>query len=154
MVKTKKKISKKSKSVKKSRKPNGTPDGHLAIRVLAMPADTNPSGDIFGGWVLSQMDIAGGLMTTKITGGRTVTVSVDTMSFYYPVLVGDTLCCYVSVVKIGRTSITVKVESWASRQYQDERIMVTEGIFTYVAVDPARTPRPISRDLVRKHLQP
>lgn len=120
------------------------PQGELAVRVLAMPADTNPAGDIFGGWVLSQMDIAGGLVTARATKGRTVTVAIDSMNFHKPVLVGDTLCCYVSVVKMGKTSITVKIESWVRRQYDDaERVLVTEGMFTYVAVTKDRVPRKI-----------
>lgn len=121
-----------------------TPDGELAIRVLAMPENTNPAGDIFGGWVLSQMDIAGGLVTKKISKGRTVTVAVDSMTFNKPVLVGDTLCCYVKLIKTGKTSLTVKIETWVSRQYNESREKVTEGIFTYVAVSSDRKPRLIN----------
>tara|TARA_R110000868_G_scaffold110286_1_gene298970 strand:+ start:8123 stop:8515 length:393 start_codon:yes stop_codon:yes gene_type:complete len=117
------------------------PIGELAIRVLAMPENTNPAGDIFGGWVLSQMDIAGGLFTKKISKGRTVTVAVDSMTFNKPVLVGDTLCCYVSLLKTGKTSLSVKIESWVSRQYSEGREKVTEGVFTYVAVSSDRKPR-------------
>ena len=118
------------------------PKGELAIRVLAMPENTNPAGDIFGGWVLSQMDIAGGLVTKKLSKGRTVTVAVDSMSFHKPVLVGDTLCCYVEHLKSGRTSMTVKIETWVAREYSETREIVTEGTFTYVAVTPDRQPRP------------
>lgn len=121
-----------------------TPDGELAIRVLAMPENTNPAGDIFGGWVLSQMDIAGGLVTKKISKGRTVTVAVDSMTFNKPVLVGDTLCCYVKLIKTGKTSLTVKIETWVSREYHETREKVTEGIFTYVAVTSDRKPRLIN----------
>jgi acyl-CoA thioesterase YciA len=121
-------------------------NGELAIRVLAMPENTNPAGDIFGGWVLSQMDIAGGLVTKRIAKGRTVTVAVESMRFHKPVLIGDTLCCYVEVIKVGRTSITVKIESWVSREYGEAREMVTEGVFTYVAVAADRSPRPVKRD--------
>jgi len=119
------------------------PQGDLSIRVLAMPSDTNPAGDIFGGWVLSQMDIAGGLVTAKVCKGRTVTIAIESMTFHKPVLVGDTLCCYVEVTRKGNTSITVKIESWAKRQFQDNRELVTEGLFTYVAVTKDRIPRPI-----------
>ena len=119
------------------------PSGELAIRVLAMPDNTNPAGDIFGGWVLSQMDIAGGLITKKISKGRTVTVAVESMVFHLPVLVGDTVCCYVKVIKSGRTSIKVNIETWVSRQYEEKREKVTEGVFTYVAVSSDRKPRPI-----------
>lgn len=118
----------------------------LAIRTLAMPADTNPAGDIFGGWVLSQMDIAGGLASKKIAKGRTVTVAVDSMIFHRPVLIGDTLCCYVKIEKIGRTSVTIKVEAYVSRQYQSQREKVTEGLFTYVKVDKQRKPMPIDQN--------
>lgn len=122
-----------------------TPRGEMAIRTLAMPADTNPAGDIFGGWVLSQMDIAGGIVTKKCAKGRTVTVAVDSMTFHLPVLVGDVLCCYAEIIKIGTTSITARIEAWATRQYEDERTLVTEGIFTYVAVDANRNPRKIEK---------
>ena len=122
------------------------PSGEMAVRVLAMPADTNPAGDIFGGWVLSQMDIAGGLVTARLSKGRTVTIAIDSMTFHKPVLVGDTLCCYVEVVKMGRTSMTVKIESWVRRQFDEfERLMVTEGVFTYVAVTADRVPRAIKK---------
>jgi len=120
-----------------------TPTGEPAIRVLAMPSDTNPAGDIFGGWVLSQMDIAGGLVTAKECKGRTVTIGIQSMTFHKPVLIGDTLCCYVEIIQKGNTSMTVKIESWAKRQYEDVREMVTEGVFTYVAVTKDRKPRSI-----------
>ena len=124
-----------------------TPTGEMAVRVLAMPADTNPAGDIFGGWVLSQMDIAGGIVTARATKGRTVTVAIDSMTFHKPVLVGDTLCCYVEVKKIGKSSITVHIESWVRRQFEDEgRVLVTEGVFTYVAVTNDRIPRAIPKE--------
>jgi len=122
-------------------------EGTLAIRVLAMPADTNPAGDIFGGWVLSQMDIAGGLVTKKATNGRTVTIAVDSMTFHLPVFVGDTICCYVKILKFGKTSIKVKIETWAARQYDNIREKVTEGVFTYVAVTEDRIPRQIEENL-------
>ena len=117
------------------------PKGELSIRTQAMPADTNPSGDIFGGWVLSQMDIAGGVFSSSLARGRTVTVAVDAMTFHRPVLVGDILCCYVQNMKTGNTSLSVKVEAWVSRNFR--RFKVTEGIFTYVAIDEDRKPRPI-----------
>ena len=128
----------------KDQKSNEQPVGELAIRTLAMPGDTNPAGDVFGGWVLSQMDIAGGLVTKKIAKGRTVTVAVNSMTFYLPVLVGDTLCCYVDVLKIGRTSIRVKIEAWSQQEYAEKRSKVTEGEFTYVAVTSDRIPRAVN----------
>lgn len=127
---------------------SNNPKGELAIRVQAMPENTNPAGDIFGGWVLSQMDIAGGLVTKKVSRGRTVTIAVDAMTFYKPVLVGDTLCCYCEVIKTGKTSLTVKIESWVSRQYEDIREKVTEGTFTYVAVSEDRVPRKIDEPYI------
>lgn len=119
------------------------PKGELAVRTLAMPADTNPNGDIFGGWVLSQMDIAGAIIAGKEAKGRTVTVQVETMTFHRPVHVGDVLCCYVDVIKIGNTSLKLKIEAWAMRNFDPDRVKVTEGIFTYVAIDENRKPRPI-----------
>lgn len=119
--------------------------GDLTIRVLAMPADTNPSGDVFGGWLLSQMDIAGGVFCRKIAKGRVVTVAIDSTTFKLPVFVGDTLCCYVHLIKKGRTSITVGIEAWVNREYGEEgsSIKVTEGEYTYVKVDEKRNPIPI-----------
>lgn len=120
---------------------NQDTNGEMITRTLAMPADTNPDGDIFGGWVLSQMDIAGGILTKKVANGRTVTIALDSMVFHLPVFVGDVLCCYGEVIKTGRTSITVKIDAFARRQYKDERVKVTEGIFTYVHVDENRRPK-------------
>ncbi|PCH88893.1 MAG: acyl-CoA thioesterase [Flavobacteriales bacterium] len=121
------------------------PKGELTIRVVAMPKDTNPSGDVFGGWLLSQMDLAGGVFCKQIAKGRVVTVAIDSTQFKLPVFVGDTLCCYVDYVKQGRTSVTVHIEAWVNREYdKDKRILVTRGDFTYVKVDDDRGPIPIS----------
>ena len=114
-----------------------------ALRTIAMPADANPNGDIFGGWVLSQMDLAGGAVALRRASGRVATVAVTGMTFHLPVFIGDEVSCYAEIVKIGRTSITVKIESWARRGLAGERIKVTEGLFTYVAIGPDRRPRPI-----------
>lgn len=111
------------------------PKGALTIRTLAMPADTNPAGDIFGGWVLSQMDIAGSIAAVERTGGRTVTVAVEAMTFIAPVKVGDVLCVYTSVDRVGTTSITVGVEAWARRNRLSDRVKVTEGRFVFVALN-------------------
>ena len=108
-----------------------------------MPADANPNGDIFGGWLLSQMDLAGGAVARRRAKGRTATVAITGMSVHRPVLVGDEVTCYASILRIGRTSITVKVESWVRRGTSAEQIDVTEGIFTYVAIDSDRRPRPV-----------
>mgnify|MGYP000335693091 CR=1 FL=1 len=118
--------------------------GELCVRTLAMPGDTNPNGDIFGGWVLSQMDIAGGIYSGKRCHGRTVTVSVETMTFHKPVMVGDVLCCYCSTIKEGNSSLKMKIEAWVIRRFDTRRVKVTEGTFTYVAVDEDRRPRSIN----------
>ena len=128
-----------------SKKDETNPRGELACRTLAMPRDTNPNGDIFGGFVLSQMDIAGGIFTRKLTGAKTVTVAVDAMEFHLPVLVGDVICCYCELIKTGRTSVTVHVEVWVTRQFEEERIKVTEGTFTYVAINDQRRPIPFKK---------
>ena len=118
--------------------------GELATKTLAMPADTNPQGDIFGGWVLSQMDIAGGVVGRGITKGRVVTVFVDGMTFHKPVFVGDVLSCFAKLVKIGNTSMTLKIEAWVERDFKSFK--VTEGTFVYVAVDKNRVPRKIKKN--------
>ncbi|MCH8035949.1 MAG: acyl-CoA thioesterase [Proteobacteria bacterium] len=119
------------------------PRGTLAIRTLAMPADANPSGDIFGGWVLSQMDIAGGIVARERARGRVATVAVTAMTFHLPVYVGDVLCAYVEIEKIGRTSITTWIEAWALRGTGGGRVRVTEGQFTFVALDENGRPRTV-----------
>ena len=120
------------------------PVGELALRTLAMPADTNPAGDIFGGWLLSQMDIAGGMTARVIAHGRVVTVAIDRMIFHKPVYVGDAVCCYCEILKVGRTSISIKIQAWAIRgAVHDERQKVTEGVFTYVALDEDGSPHPV-----------
>lgn len=119
------------------------PAGELQTRTLAMPADANPSGDIFGGWVLSQMDIAGGIWASQHAAGRVATVAVDAMSFIRPVNVGDVLCVYARTVRQGRTSLSVGIEAWVLRDRVNERLKVTEGVFTFVAIDADGKPRPI-----------
>ncbi|MBT6084204.1 MAG: acyl-CoA thioesterase [Rhodospirillaceae bacterium] len=112
------------------------PIGELALRTLAMPADTNPSGDIFGGWLMGQMDIAGGIAAGSRAGGRVATVAVDGFTFHKPVHVGDVVCCYTKILRTGRTSVTIRVQAWTLRRHQaDVRIKVTEGNFTFVALD-------------------
>lgn len=119
------------------------PRGQLAIRTLAMPADTNQYGDIFGGWVLGQMDIAGGITASQHAHGRFATVAVEAMTFHKPIHVGDVVCLYADVVRIGRTSIAINVEAWVVRRERTERILVTEGLYTYVALDRNGRPRPV-----------
>jgi acyl-CoA thioesterase YciA len=111
------------------------PCGDLMTRTLAMPADANPSGDIFGGWVLSQMDIAAGICAGQRARGRVATVAIEAMSFHKPVHVGDVLCVYSNIERTGRTSIRVRLEAWALRNRLGDRVKVTDGIFTFVAID-------------------
>jgi acyl-CoA thioesterase YciA len=120
------------------------PGTEPAIRTIAMPADTNPHGDIFGGWLLCQMDLAGATVAVRRAGGRVVTVAITAMAFHRPVCVGDEVSCYGSVEKIGTTSITIKIESWARRGTGVTPIKVTEGLFTYVRVDVGGQPQPIA----------
>ncbi|MFO1167471.1 MAG: acyl-CoA thioesterase [Rhodoblastus sp.] len=121
--------------------PQEEPGGELTIRVVAMPADTNANGDIFGGWVLSRMDQAGGIAGVDRTRGRVVTVAIDAMTFVKPVRVGDVLCVYTHVQSVGRTSLKIHVEAWARRFRTDVREKVTVGTFTFVAIDDEGRPR-------------
>ncbi len=122
------------------------PRGELATRTLAMPADANPNGDIFGGWVLAQMDIAGGITAVQRAGGRVATIAVDAMSFHLPVYVGDVLCVYAHLERVGRTSMTFYLEAWAMRRAKEERVKVTEGRFTFVAIDDEGRPRRVPQE--------
>lgn len=117
------------------------PKGDPALRTLAMPADANVNGDIFGGWVLSQMDLAGSVPASVRADGRIATVAVDAMRFHRPIHVGDLVTCYAEIIKVGRTSLTVHINTWAKRQRTDEDVKVTEGNFVYVAIDAAGNPR-------------
>lgn len=119
------------------------PCGDLCTRTLAMPADTNQNGDIFGGWLLSQMDIAGGVFASKIAKSRTVTVAIDAMNFRKPVFVGDLVSVHANLVRIGKTSITVHLEAWVLRRKEMQPILVTDGNFTYVAIDDQGRPQVI-----------
>ena len=119
------------------------PRGDLTVRTMAMPADTNANGDIFGGWVLSQMDQAGGIAGVDRAKGRVVTIKVDTMIFIQPVRVGDVLCVYTEVEHVGRTSMRIHIEAWARRFISSQRDKVTDATFTFVAVDDNGRPRPI-----------
>ena len=123
------------------------PKGELVIRTIAMPADTNPSGDIFGGWIMSQMDLGSGIIAAKTAQSRVVTVAMDGMSFLQPVQVGDTVACYAWVEKIGRTSMTIPVEAWVERYMSGEQVRVTRAVFTYVAVDSEGKPIPVRRSI-------
>jgi acyl-CoA thioesterase YciA len=120
------------------------PKPEPAIRTVPMPADANAAGDIFGGWILSQMDIAGAVVAVERAKGRVATVAIEAMKFHRPVFVGDLVSCYADIARIGRTSITVHIETVVRRTRHEEVLTVTEGIFTYVAVDENGKPRPVA----------
>jgi acyl-CoA thioesterase YciA len=123
------------------------PEGDRTITVVAMPSDTNPSGDIFGGWILSQMDIAGGVQANRVANGKTATVGVEYVRFMKPVKVGDLVSCYTQVKKIGNTSVSIDISAWTTNHYHPgDAIKVTEGLFTYVAIDKNGLPISIRVD--------
>jgi acyl-CoA thioesterase YciA len=122
------------------------PSGDLCIRTLAMPADTNANGDIFGGWLLSQMDLGGGVFASKVAKSRTVTVAIEAMNFRKAVYVGDLVSVHANLVRIGRTSVTVHIEAWVVRRKEMQSILVTDGNFTYVCIDDQGRPQAIKRE--------
>ncbi|PNQ70940.1 acyl-CoA thioester hydrolase YciA [Vibrio sagamiensis] len=125
-----------------------SPRGQLLLRTLAMPADTNANGDIFGGWIMSQLDLAGGILAKEISAGRIVTVSVSSITFKKPVSVGDVVCCYGECTRIGRTSMSIDLEVWVKPVKENgigERFMVCDATFNYVAIDSEGKPRPITK---------
>ena len=121
------------------------PRGELALRTLAMPADTNANGDIFGGWLVSRMDLAGEITAQQLAKTRAVTVSIDALQFKRPVEVGDILCVHVDVLKVGRTSVTMHIQVWVSRIALDDRFLATEAQFVFVAIDKDGKPTAISK---------
>jgi len=126
------------------------PSGELALQTIAMPRDTNANGDIFGGWLLSQMDLAGGIAAGKVARGRVATVAIDRMSFLVPVRVGAVVSCFTQLMGVGRSSIQVRVEVWASAPRSDwgtgsVQTKVTEGTFVFVAIDENGRTRPVPR---------
>ena len=125
---------------------SSTPQGELALQTIAMPADTNPSGDIFGGWIVSQMDLAGAIAAAKIAHSRVVTVAIDSMVFHIPVKVGAVVSCYTDIIKVGRSSIRLNVEVWQYQKLTFISEKVTSGEFVFVATDQDGNPRPISQD--------
>ena len=122
------------------------PTGELVTRTVAMPKDTNPNGDIFGGWLMTQMDLGSGILASKRAKTRVVTVAVDSMSFLQPVRVGDTVACYAWVESVGRTSMKIPVEVWVQRYMRTDQTRVTRAVFTYVAVDQVGRPIPVLHD--------
>ncbi len=123
-----------------------SPIGDLALQTLAMPRDTNANGDIFGGWLVSQMDLAAGIASKKATCGRSATVAIKNVHFISPVKVGATVSCYTQVIKTGRTSLQISVEVWSSIfSIEDKPLKVSEGLFVFVAIDDKGKPRPIPK---------
>ncbi len=122
------------------------PKGYLTTRTIAMPADSNPSGDIFGGWVLSQMDIAAGICAGERAQCRVVTVALDSMHFIRPVKIGDVLCVYTEIERVGNTSLDIHVEAWVQRDRSRNTVKVTEAKFTFVALGVDGRPRAVPRD--------
>ncbi|WP_204113072.1 acyl-CoA thioesterase [Shimia biformata] len=118
------------------------PAGEPTLKVVARPADVNSNGDIFGGWVLSQMDIASGIVAAERAGGRVTTVAVDAMKFIRPVRIGDVLCVWARVTKVGRSSMAIQVDAWSDRRAGPIE-KVTEAVFTFVAIDEDGRPRPV-----------
>lgn len=122
---------------------SGLPDQPPTIRVMTMPADANPYGDIFGGWLMGQMDLAAGSVASRHAGGRAVTIAVDAMKFHAPVLVGDEVSVYATLVAVGRTSMTIEVEAWRRARHGEDACKVTQARFVFVATDEERRPRAV-----------
>jgi acyl-CoA thioesterase YciA len=123
--------------------------GAPVIRTIAMPADTNPAGDIFGGWLMAQMDLAAGNVAARRARGRCATISVEAMTFHRPVVVGDEVSLYAWIVRTGRSSMAIQVEVWRREREGETTMKVTEGLFTFVAIGPDRRPRPIPEEAER-----
>ncbi|RDI42693.1 acyl-CoA thioesterase [Aquicella lusitana] len=121
------------------------PKGQLVIQTVAMPADTNAHGDIFGGWLVSHMDMGAGIAARHRARSRCVTVAIDSMTFIKRVLVGDTVCCYADILKVGRTSMQIQIEVWTNGLVEDKHKKVAEGVFTFVAIDDHGKPHPVDR---------
>ena len=119
------------------------PQDQPVIRTIAMPADTNPAGDIFGGWLMAQMDLAAGNAAARRARGRCATVAADSMVFHSPVFVGDEVSLYADIVRVGRTSLSIRIEAWRRSRDGDDCFKVTEATFTFVAIDDQRRPRPV-----------
>jgi acyl-CoA thioesterase YciA len=126
----------------------GMPDESPVIRTIAMPADTNPAGDIFGGWLMSQMDLAAGNLAARISRGRCATVRAEAMVFLSPVSVGDEVSLFARLVSRGKTSMKIEVEAWRRARDSEETTKVTEAIFIFVAIDDNRKPRPLPENLI------
>jgi acyl-CoA thioesterase YciA len=132
-------------AVKKEFYMSEQPEGELVICVVATPADTNANGDIFGGWLVSHMDMGGGVAGRRRAHCRVVTAAIDSMVFIKPLYVGDTVACYAQLIKVGRTSMQFKIETWALSMDNDNHKKVAQGIFTFVAIDDNGQPQPVDR---------
>lgn len=128
------------------------PEGILSLQTIAMPADTNWSGDVFGGWIVSQMDLAGAIHAERFSRGRCATISINQMTFLVPVKVGFVISCYTKILKVGNTSIQMQIEVWDSHDDSRESIRITEGVFTFVAVDVKGNKRQIPAEARQKFL--
>jgi len=133
---------------------NLKPEGVLSLQTIAMPADTNWSGDVFGGWIVSQMDLAGAIHAERFSKGRCATISINQMTFLVPVKVGDVIRCYTKMLKVGNTSIQMQIEVWDSHDSSRPAKRVTEGVFTFVAVDVKGNKRIIPEEVKQKFLEP
>jgi len=130
------------------KKDSKSPEGQLVLRTLAMPCDTNPHGHIFGGWIMSQMDLGGGILAQEIARGRIVTVNASSITFHQPAMVGDVICCYARCLKTGTTSITIAIDVWVKKisdqnSPMGQRYCITDAVYTYVSVDKHNKPRPL-----------
>lgn len=128
------------------------PEGVLSLQNIAMPADTNWSGDVFGGWIVSQMDLAGAIHVERLSKGRCATIAINEMTFLVPVKVGNVISCYTKILKVGNTSVQVQIEVWNSHDNSREPIRITQGIFTFVAVDVNGNKRQISEQIKQDFL--
>ncbi|KGF57867.1 acyl-CoA thioester hydrolase [Acinetobacter baumannii] len=128
------------------------PEGILSLQTIAMPADTNWSGDVFGGWIVSQMDLAGAIHAERFSRGRCATISINQMTFLVPVKVGFVISCYTKILKVGNTSIQMQIEVWDSHDVSRAPIRITEGVFTFVAVDVKGNKRQIPEEAKQKFL--
>lgn len=128
------------------------PEGILSLQTIAMPADTNWSGDVFGGWIVSQMDLAGAIHVERLTKGRCATIAINQMSFLVPVKVGDVISCYTKILHIGNSSVRVQIEVWNSHDDSREAVRITEGVFTFVAVDVKGKKRLITDEIKQPYL--
>ena len=128
------------------------PEGTLSLQNIAMPADTNWSGDVFGGWIVSQMDLAGAIHVERLSQGRCATIAINEMTFLVPVKVGNVISCYTKILKVGNTSVQVQIEVWNSHDNSREPIRITQGVFTFVAVDVNGNKRQISEQIKQDFL--